>query len=852
MKKLLFALLLLLPFQGFSQIEKAVKPVASPLPALPAVALAEAGTRAVVIGISDYQDPQIPDLRFADKDAEAFANFLRSPAGGSLDGDHLKVLLNSEATVAQFDAALGWLLDESKPGDQAIIYFSGHGDVETKTRNQHGFLLCWDSPPQSYISGAYPIFFLKDVITTLSTENKARVLIITDACRSGKLAGNSIGGAQLTSQNLAQQFANEIKILSCQPDEYSLEGEQWGGGRGAFSFHLVDGLYGLADGNNDGSVNLMEISRHLEDHVTPEVAPQSQVPMTVGNRTEKLAAVFPDILAQVKKNKSGQLPIFSATDNRGIEDEVLATVDSTIRALYHSFKKALKEKVFLEPPGECADAYYLRLMAEPKLERLHNSMRRNYAAALQDDAQQAINNMMKMERTETRLYRLERLKKYAPYPRLLERAAELLGPGHYMYPTLQARKFYFEGAVLQMESSLNPDSMLGQQILDKYRASLTQQPDAALTYRGMSEVFEKVIPNIDSMVFYGYKAIDASPGWIRAYTKLGWMLTNLERFGEAQTLLEKALALDSSEARTWGNLGWVQEGQGNLDASEVFYRKAIAVDSSYEGAYNWLGRLYFNKGKLNESISYFLKAAQADKPSEYTFNFLGNSYSNIGQYEEAEKYFLKGLEIEPNGVACLIYLAGTYMKMKRMGAAKELLTKALAYDSSKIVQGAVAEIFQENGLYSEAEALLQKNLAKDSLDVDALWLLARNKLKCGRFEEAKVLVQKSISINPKLFWNWELLGQVYLKFARYEEARQSFLRGLEIDPDNSIFYTNLAILYAVEGKTSAALDYAEQAFQKGMAWETIYEYPYFDFAPVRRLPGFKKLEKKYFPEKVKD
>ncbi|MBK6996745.1 MAG: hypothetical protein IPH31_18130 [Lewinellaceae bacterium] len=77
--------------------------------------------------------------------------------------------------------------------------------------------------------GRVPDIFLKDVVTTLSTENKARVLIITDACRSGKLAGNSIGGAQLTSQNLAQQFANEIKILSCQPNEYSLEGEQWGG-----------------------------------------------------------------------------------------------------------------------------------------------------------------------------------------------------------------------------------------------------------------------------------------------------------------------------------------------------------------------------------------------------------------------------------------------------------------------------------------------------------------------------------------------------------------------------------------------------------------------------------------------
>ena len=69
-------------------------------------------TYAVVVGISDYQDEEIPDLRFADKDALAFAGFLQSPAGGSLDEDHLKVLTNEQATLGQFDAALWWLVDE--------------------------------------------------------------------------------------------------------------------------------------------------------------------------------------------------------------------------------------------------------------------------------------------------------------------------------------------------------------------------------------------------------------------------------------------------------------------------------------------------------------------------------------------------------------------------------------------------------------------------------------------------------------------------------------------------------------------------------------------------------------------
>jgi protein O-mannosyl-transferase len=848
MKYHLTIILAAVGFAVFAQTDKG----AAPLSPSHALTLSPSVTRAVVIGISDYQDPAIPDLRFADRDAEAFANFLRSPAGGSLDGDHLKLLTNKDATTAQFDAALGWLMDESKEGDQAIIYFSGHGDVETKTRSQHGFLLCWDSPPQAYVSGAYPIFYLKDVVSTLSLENKARVIIITDACRSGKLAGNSIGGSQLTSQNLAQQFAGEIKILSCQPNEYSIEGEQWGGGRGAFSFHLLDGLYGMADGNADASVNLLEIGRYLDDHVTTEVAPQSQVPMTVGNRTEKLAAVFPDLLAQVKKNRAGQLPTFSPTDTRGIEDDVLATVDTTTRQLYRMFKQALKDKVFLEPMGACADAYYERLIAEPKMERLYKSMTRNYAAALQDDAQQAVNNLMKMEKTETQLYRTERVKKYSPYPRMLARAAELLGTEHYMYPTLQARRSFFEAWVFQLDSPINADSSLGRRILSKYRESLHWEPNAALTYLTMAEVFENVVPDLDSVSFYYKKAIAIAPHWIRPYTKLAWHLMTKGKSDAAQVLLDEAMFIDSTSARVWTTYGSWHFFTGNVDAAERYTRKAVALDSTWERGWFDLGAIYFDKGKLEESRQYMLRAAQAEKPNSNVFNYLGGSHYNAGEWEEAVPYFKKGLEIEPNDISCLVFLAGTYMKLKRPAEANELIQQAMAYDSSAGTLTAIAEILTDNGSYEESDALLLKCIGRDSLYFYGWSFLGYNRLKAGRYEQAIVSLNKALSINPIHPWIWSMLGQTYTKMHRFDDARQALSKMQELNPESPEVFANLAALAATEGKTAEALRFAETAFKKGMAHWQIYEYPYFDFAPVRMLPGFKDLEKKYFPGKVKD
>ena len=110
-------------------------------------------TRAVVIGISDYLDPNIPDLQFAHRDALAFAAFLKTPNGGGLTDEHIRLLVNEQATASQLAAALFWLIEESKEGDDAIIYFSGHADAETTTQMRQGFLLTYDSPARVYLGG---------------------------------------------------------------------------------------------------------------------------------------------------------------------------------------------------------------------------------------------------------------------------------------------------------------------------------------------------------------------------------------------------------------------------------------------------------------------------------------------------------------------------------------------------------------------------------------------------------------------------------------------------------------------------------------------------------------------------
>ncbi|MBK7694000.1 MAG: caspase family protein [Saprospiraceae bacterium] len=500
-------------------------------------------TYAVVVGISDYQDLGIPDLRFADKDAEAFANYLKSKAGGNLDADHLKVLLNEKATVAQFAMALDWLMEVVEENDQVILYFSGHGDVEKKTITQPGYLLCWDAPSRVYLAGgalALPMF--QDIITTLSAQNKAKVVVITDACRSGKLAGSSVGGSQITGANLAKQYANEIKILSCQPNEYSIEGEQWGGGRGAFSYHLIDALYGMADNNNDLIVNLQEDGRYIEDHVSAEVAPVSQVPMVLGNRTDALSFVDSKILASLKSGKSNQTTFLSSIDSRGMEADVLAMADTSIRLTYRLFKQALKNKVFLEPVNACAETYYTQLINEPGLERLHSTIRRNYAAALQDDAQQVINIWLKADVKQ--LECIGKSIRLEPISKLLDKSISLLGENHYMTKALISRKLLFEGVSLS-QTNRNPDKNLAIKCISKFKQAILLEPSSPIIWHQMSLVYLDNLNQIDSAIQCIKKVKELAPNWMLPLVNVGFGLIVKGNFKLAKYFLDDARSIDS-------------------------------------------------------------------------------------------------------------------------------------------------------------------------------------------------------------------------------------------------------------------------------------------------------------------
>lgn len=88
-------------------------------------------TYAVVIGIASYENKNIRQLVYSDKDAQLFAQWLQSSSGGNVPLSNIRILLNEQATIAAIYNALDWLKEQCNEGDEVYFYFSGHGDVET-------------------------------------------------------------------------------------------------------------------------------------------------------------------------------------------------------------------------------------------------------------------------------------------------------------------------------------------------------------------------------------------------------------------------------------------------------------------------------------------------------------------------------------------------------------------------------------------------------------------------------------------------------------------------------------------------------------------------------------------------
>ncbi len=200
---------------------------------------------AVVIGIAAYN--HMPTLRYTDDDAYRMYAFLKSPEGGAVDDEHIRILIDEEATKDKIVATMQDVFGRAGKNDLVMLYYSGHG-------------LKGSFIPIDYdgLDNKLPHEEVSEILRQSPAKYK---LCIADACHSGSLVAMKGESAEGTLANyyrtLAQSQAGTALIMSSKSEETSLESN--GLRQGVFSHFLIRGLKGEADKDNNKVVTIKEL-----------------------------------------------------------------------------------------------------------------------------------------------------------------------------------------------------------------------------------------------------------------------------------------------------------------------------------------------------------------------------------------------------------------------------------------------------------------------------------------------------------------------------------------------------------------------------------------------------------------
>ncbi len=91
---------------------------------------------ALIVGVGEYQREVVPDLPGPPQDARRIYRLLTDPNGYGFPEANVCLLLDEQATTANFRQAFEQaLISRARPGDVAVFYFAGHG---SQTRDKNG------------------------------------------------------------------------------------------------------------------------------------------------------------------------------------------------------------------------------------------------------------------------------------------------------------------------------------------------------------------------------------------------------------------------------------------------------------------------------------------------------------------------------------------------------------------------------------------------------------------------------------------------------------------------------------------------------------------------------------------
>jgi Flp pilus assembly protein TadD len=163
-----------------------------------------------------------------------------------------------------------------------------------------------------------------------------------------------------------------------------------------------------------------------------------------------------------------------------------------------------------------------------------------------------------------------------------------------------------------------------------------------------------------------HAAVRANPQDPKAQRELAWTLVGLERWQEAEPVLQEAVRLNPRDAYLHNSLGWAQMQRGEFNAAARLFERAIQLEPEHPYAHQNLGWTLYNLGRYEEAEPAYRKALQQNPQEASAQGGLGWVLHGMRRLTEAESEFRQAIRLEPTNAWHHQGLAVTVMQSGRL------------------------------------------------------------------------------------------------------------------------------------------------------------------------------------------
>jgi formylglycine-generating enzyme required for sulfatase activity len=227
-----------------------------------------------LVGVADYsQNQMLTSLKYAEDDVHALADLFATLGVPKQNIVVMSKRAASAENAARYYPKSNLILEELKgllslmaQEDSIIVGFSGHGlQFKGDSTNYYCPIDAYPAPNRKET-----LISLPEVYQML-VNSKARIkVLLVDACRDNPLNANAKTSTRIEIEPVRTRPAPvfdgaAVAIFSCSEMEQSFEDETIKSG--VFFHYVQSGLSGAADENEDGAIDVMELSRYATRNV---------------------------------------------------------------------------------------------------------------------------------------------------------------------------------------------------------------------------------------------------------------------------------------------------------------------------------------------------------------------------------------------------------------------------------------------------------------------------------------------------------------------------------------------------------------------------------------------------------